>query len=171
MFKSALLLILGLILATRACGQEPNRALTADERAEMMRLAEQAEMQRQEIVNLENEAAHAIQLGNPTFFKRVYSDDFAGTLSHGQAVSKAGFIQIVLSPDIKYSSFNASDISIRTYQDTAVTTCMWSFRAIYKGKEVSSQMRVIHIYVNTPRGWRVVAGQATALPPDVQQPL
>ena len=35
---------------------------------------------RQEIVNLEREAAHAIQLSDGTFFRRVYSDDFTGTL-------------------------------------------------------------------------------------------
>jgi hypothetical protein len=27
------------------------------------------------------------------------------------------------------------------------------------------------VYLNTPRGWHVVAGQTTNLPPDVQQPL
>src|SRR5215475_10274617 len=171
MYRAAQVLILGLILASRAVAQDPDRALTPAERAEMMRRAEEAELQRQEIVNLENEAAHAIRIGNPTFFKRVLSDDFAGTLSHGQSVNKAGFIEIVLTPDVKYASFNATDISIRTYQDTAVATCLWSFSATYRGKPISSQMRVLHVYVNTPRGWRVVASQATALPPDVQQPL
>ena len=171
MYKAALFLVLGLGLAARAAGQDPDRPLNSEERAEMMRRAAQAEMERQEIVNLENESAHAIQIANPTFFKRVYSDDFAGTLSHGQPVNKASFIEIVQSPDVKYSSFNASDIVIRTYQDTAVTTCLWSFRGTFKGKVISSQIRVLHVYVNGTRGWRVVASQATALPPDVQQPL
>lgn len=162
MYKAALLLVLGLGVAGRVVGQD---------RQELMRQAAQAEMERQEIVNLETEAAHAIQLSNATFFKRVYSDDFTGTLSHGQPVNKSSFIEVVQSPDIKYASFNASDIVIRTYQDTAVTTCLWSFRGIYKGKPVSSQMRVLHVYVNGPRGWRVVASQATALPPDLPQPL
>ena len=46
------------------------------------------EMQRQEIINLERETARAILLNNGTFFRRVYADDFAGTLSHGQTVDK-----------------------------------------------------------------------------------
>ena len=49
------------------------------------------EIQRQEIVNLEREAARAIQLGDGTYFRRVYADDFAGTLSRGEPVNKAGF--------------------------------------------------------------------------------
>ena len=171
MYKAALLLILALGLAGRASGQASARPLTTEDREEMIRQAAQSEIDRQEIINLEKEAARAIQLNNPTFFKRVYSDDFTGTLSHSQPVNKSSFIEIVQSPDIKYTSFIASDVVIRTYQETAVTTCMWSFRGTYKGKPLSSQMRVLHVYVNSPRGWRVVASQATALPPDVPQPL
>jgi hypothetical protein len=171
MRKIAVLLVLGLTLGRRLGGQESQRPLSLEERQEMMRQAAQAEIERQELINLENEAARAIQLNNPTFFRRVYSDDFTGTLSHGQPVNKASFIEAIQNPEIKYASFLASDINIRTYEQAAVTTCLWSFRAIYRGKAVSSQMRVLHVYVNTTRGWRVVAGQVTLLPPDTQQPL
>ena len=130
-----------------------------------------AELSRQEIVSLEKEAAHAIQLNNGTFFQRVYDNDFAGTLSHGQQVSKAQWIAVIQSTDVKYESFNASDIKVRVYEDTAIATCLWSSRSIIKGQRVSSQIRAVHVYVDTPRGWQVVSGQATNLPPDVQQPL
>jgi ketosteroid isomerase-like protein len=133
--------------------------------------AARAEVQREELVNLENEAARAIQLSNATFFRRVYSDDFTGTLSHGQPVNKTAFIQAVQSSEAKYEFFNASDITIRVYQDTAVATCLWSARGTFKGEHFSTGMRVIHVYVNGPRGWHVVAGQATILPPGVQLPI
>jgi ketosteroid isomerase-like protein len=129
------------------------------------------EMERQEIVNLEREAAHAIQLGDTTFFRRVYSDDFAGTLSRGEPVDKASFINAVQSSLIKYDSFYATDIKVRIYRDTAVVTGLWSLRASVKGQSLNSQMRVMHIYVKGGNGWRVVAGQASALPPYIQQPL
>lgn len=171
MHRFVMLCVLGLGLAVSLGGQESTRPLSAEEREEMTRQAAQAEIDRQELVNLETEAAHAIQLNNSTFFRRVYSDDFAGTLSHGQPVTKTSFIEAIQNPDIKFIAFNASDINIRTYQEAAIATCLWSFRATYKGKPVASQMRVLHVYVNTPRGWRVVAGQTTELPPDTQQPL
>lgn len=129
------------------------------------------EIQRQEILNLEREAAHAIQLGDATYFRRVYSDDFAGTLSRGEVVDKAGFINAVQSSLIKYQSFNASNIQIHLFKETAVATCMWSSRGLVRGQSLSSQMRVIHIYVNSGSGWRVVAAQASALPPYTQQAL
>jgi len=129
------------------------------------------ETERQEIYNLEREAAHAIQLSDGTFFRRVYSDDFAGTLSRGETVNKTGFINAVQSSAARYEAFNASDIKIHIFRDTAVATCLWSARAIVKGQNVNSQLRVMHIYVNGGNGWRVVAGQTSPLPPYTQQAL
>jgi hypothetical protein len=129
------------------------------------------EMQRQEIVNLEKEGARAIQLSDGTFFRRVYSDDFTGTLSRGETVNRAGFINAVQSSVVKYEAFNASDIRIHIFRETAVATCLWSARAVVRGQSVNSQMRVMHIYVNGGSGWKVVAGQTSPLPPYSQQAL
>ena len=157
MYKLAALLILG--LALHIGWQDDDDA------------PPNPEMQRQEIVNLETEAARAIQTNTGTFFRRVYSDDFSGTLSHGQPVNKTTFINAVQTSEVKYDAFNASDISVRLYRDAAVASSLWSARGTYKEQRFTSQMRVIHIYINTPRGWRVVAGQITLLPPGAQQPL
>ena len=93
------------------------------------------------------------------------------TLSHGQAVNKAQWIGTIQASPIKYDYFQASDIKIRVFQSTAIATCLWSSRFTVKGKHVYSQLRSIHVYINTPNGWRVISGQNTNLPPDVQQPL
>jgi ketosteroid isomerase-like protein len=159
MRKSAALLVLGLTMASLSLGQEPDD------------LAVNPEMQREEIVNLEKEAARAIQLNDPAYFRRVYSDDFAGTLSHGQQVDRSQWINTIQSPDVKYESFTASDIKVRIYKVSAIATCLWSVRSIIKGQRVNIQIRAMHVYINTPRGWHVIAGQTTNLPPDVQQPL
>lgn len=126
---------------------------------------EDPDIQRAEIVNLELEAAHAIRLGDTAFFHRVYADDFSGTLSHGEVVSKTAFIGAVQSALFRYEAFSASDIKVHIYRDTAVATCLWSSRATFKGQALSNQMRVMHIYLNGGNGWKVVAGQASALPP------
>jgi len=128
-------------------------------------------VQRQEIVSLEREAARAIQQNSGTFFRRVYSEDYEGTLSHGQQVNRAQWIDAVESPSVKRESFNASDIKVRIYQDMAIATCLWSSQFTINGQRYSTQFRAIHVYINTPRGWHVVSGQATNLPPGVQQPL
>lgn len=129
------------------------------------------EMQREEIVNLEKEAARAIQTNTGTFFRRVYADDFAGTLSHGQVVNKITFINAVQNGEVKYDSFNVSDVSVKLFRDAAVATSLWSARGVYRDERFASQMRTMHVYINTPHGWRVVSGQITILPPGAQQPL
>jgi hypothetical protein len=129
------------------------------------------ELERQEIILLEKEAARAIQIGDATFFQRIFSEDYFGTLSHGELVNKASFIRAVQAPDVKYESFTVSDIKVRVYLDAAVATSLWSARSIIKGQRASNQMRVIHVYLNTPGGWRVTVGHATILPPGTPQPL
>ena len=129
------------------------------------------ELHRQEIVSLEREAGRAIQLKNGAYFNRVYSDDFAGTLSHGQQVTKAQWVALIQSDAVKYDLFHASDIKVQIYQDMAVATCLWSSRFSLKGQQAGHQMRAIHVYLNGSSGWHVVSGQITSLPPDVGQPL
>jgi ketosteroid isomerase-like protein len=172
MFKIACTaaLVLGLALTPSLQDQETPRS-ACFQRCLLSPQLGDPEVQRQEIVSLEKEAAHAIQQNNGTFFRRVYSDDYTGTLSHGQTVDRNQWIQAIESPLVKYESFNASDVKVHIYQDTAIATCLWSSRSIVRGQHVSNQIRAIHVYLNTPRGWHVVSGQSTNLPPDVQQPL
>jgi len=129
------------------------------------------DMQRQEVVNLERETARAILLNNGTFFRRVYSEDFSGTLSHGQTVDKNHLINEVQNTEVRYQAFNASDIKVRLFQETAIATCLWTSRGFFRGQQIETQMRVIHVYINGPRGWHVVAGQTTPLPPYTPHPL
>lgn len=170
MRKFAALLTLVLMLAPSWQAQEDWRS-ACYERCRAQRAPTDPELERQEIVSLEREAARAIQLNNGTFFQRVYSDDYTGALSYGMLVNKAEWIDTVQSTAVSYESFTASDIKVRIFQETAVATCLWSARSIVKGQHVSSQLRAMHVYINTPRGWQVVSGQAINLPPAVPQPL
>lgn len=129
------------------------------------------ELDRQEIVNLEKEAGNAIQHNDGTFFRRVYSEEYTGTLSRGETVNKTGLINAVQSTAVRYQSFNVTDIKVRVYRDMAVATCLWSSRMIVNGQIVGTQMRSMHVYMNGGGGWRVVAGQNSPLPPYVSQAL
>jgi hypothetical protein len=170
MFKFAAVLALGLALTASWQKQDTLRDACIQRCLATPTLGD-PEVQRQEIVSLEKEAARAIQQNSGTFFQRVYSDDYAGTLSHGQQMNKTQWIAVVEAPSVKRESFNASDIKVRIFEDTAIATCLWSSRFTVNGKRFSTQIRAIHVYIDTPRGWHVVSGQATNLPPDVEQPL
>jgi hypothetical protein len=166
--KFAFLLFLCLVLAPPWNAQTPLQNACIDRC--MARLGD-PDLERQEIVNLERETVHAIQTNTGTFFRRVYADDFTGTLSHGQAVDKNSLIQAVEDSSAKYDSFATSDIKVRVFQDFAIATCLWTSRGTFRGRRFENQMRSVHVYVNSGSGWHVVNGQTTPLPPDTPHPL
>jgi hypothetical protein len=129
------------------------------------------ELQRAEIMTLERETGRAIQINNGTLFRRIYADDFSGTLSHGQPVNLSSLISIIQNTNTRYDSFTVSNINIRIFQETAVVSSLWTSRGTFNGRHFDSQMRAIHVYVNGARGWQVVSGQTTALPPATEHPL
>jgi ketosteroid isomerase-like protein len=172
MKKMAIFVVIWLAVSPPMHSQEDARqALRSACMQACMRERPDADLQRQEVIVLEKEAARAVLLGDATFFRRVYSDDFSGVLSRGEVVDKASFIKAVQSPQIKYESFTASDVKVRVYRDLAVATSTWSMRAVLRGQPVTSQMRSVHVYMYTSSGYRVVTGQTTLLPPLIDQPL
>lgn len=133
--------------------------------AERMKLeAADAELQRQELENLQKETVRAMQLHNGSFFNRVYSDDFLGTSPSGSVIDRAAWVASVQNSSMKYTSFVATDIRVRIFQNTAVVTCLWSARGTLEGSNIARQYRVVNVYVRNDRGWKVVANQETQLP-------
>jgi hypothetical protein len=139
-------------------------ALRAQDIQDPRERAAEAEMHRQELYNLESETVRALQWNSTAFFRRVYSDDFIGIAGSGEIMDKTRYLNAVQSNPIKYSSFIASDIRVRIYQDTAVVSCLWSAHGTVEGRSISRQYRVTHIYINGMRGWQAVSSQETLLP-------
>ena len=55
-------------------------------------MAKENEAKQEELINLEQETARAMQWNNGTLFRRIYGDDFIGILPSGQIKDKAGWI-------------------------------------------------------------------------------
>lgn len=140
------------------------RAQNPQTAAELREIAKENEAKQEELVNLEKETARALQWNNGTLFRRIYGDDFIGILPSGQVKDKAGWIASIENSPVKYSSFLASDIRVRMFQDTAVVTCLWSVRGTREGQTFARQFRVTHVYIYGQRGWQGIASQETLLP-------
>jgi ketosteroid isomerase-like protein len=132
--------------------------------AEMRELAKEKEVKQDELVNLEKDMARALQANSGTIFRRIYGDDFVGVLPTGEILDKARWIATVEKSSAKYSSFIATDIQVRMFEETAVVTCLWSALGTKNGHAFSRQSRVTHVYIWGQRGWQAVAGQETLLP-------
>ena len=127
-------------------------------------MAADAELHREELDLLVRETARAVQLKNPSFFRRVYGDDFLGTAPNGMVMDRAALIASVQNSPATYATLIATNVRIRIFQDTAIVTSVWSARGTQDGHGFSRQSRVIQIYVYTQGGWQVVASQETLLP-------
>jgi Domain of unknown function (DUF4440) len=124
------------------------------------------EMIRQELMNLEKENARAIKLHNPTFFKSAYSEDFAGVTRYGEVVNKTAIIREIASMPQEFDTVISSDAQVRMFRDTASVLSMRSEVGRLNGKKFYSQYRILRMYVNTPRGWKVVSQLETMLSGD-----
>ncbi len=127
-------------------------------------MAADAELHREELDILVRETAHAVQLKNPSFFRRVYGDDFVGTSPNGTMMDRAAMIASIQNSAATYVTFIATNVRTRIFQDTAIVTSVWSARGTQDGRSFSRQSRVIQIYVYGQSGWKVVASQETLLP-------
>src|SRR5579859_241720 len=122
------------------------------------------EADRQAISNLEQGFAHAIQLGNSTIFNTVFSDDFSGVTWYGEVINKAQQIRLIQTSSNSYQFVHASDIQVKIFRDVASVFSLRTERGTSEGRQFSRQFRVLHVYINTPRGWRVISSQETQLP-------
>ena len=124
------------------------------------------EMIRQELISLEKENARAIKLHNSTFFKSAYSEDFTGVTRYGEVLNKAAIIHEVQSMPQEFDSVVSSDPQVRMFRDTASVLSMRSEVGRLNGKKFYNQYRILRMYINTSRGWKVVSQLETMLSGD-----
>jgi hypothetical protein len=152
-----LVILAGTLLAP--CSRAQNLSV-----GELKELAAEKEAKQDELVNLEKDMARAMQGNSGTLFRRIYGDDFVGVLPSGQILDKAGWIAAIENSGTQFSSFVATDIRVRMFEETAVVTCLWSSHGSKNGHAFSRQSRVTHVYIWGQRGWQAIASQETLLP-------
>ncbi len=121
------------------------------------------EMQRQELLNLELENARAIKLHNSTFFKAAYSEDFHGVSRYGEVINKTKMVHDVESSPMEFDSVVSSDTQVRMFRDAAYVLSLRSEVGHANEKKFYNQFRILRVYINTPRGWRIVSQLETKL--------
>src|SRR4029077_17748969 len=124
------------------------------------------EMQRQGLINLEKENARPINLPDTTFFKAAYSEDFHGVSRYGEVVNKALMVHELESTPLEFDSVVSSDAQVRMFRDTAYVLSLRSETGRRNGKKFYNQFRILRVYVNTPRGWKIVSELESKLATD-----
>jgi ketosteroid isomerase-like protein len=119
----------------------------------------------QEIVLLEQTWADAVFRADLPALERILSDNVTYIHGTGNLETKQHFINSLRSGDRKYFPLILEDLNVRVFPEAAVVTGRYNLRLLSKGREISNVNRYTHMYVRTPEGLRLVAHQATNVPP------
>jgi len=117
-----------------------------------------------QIEQLEQERTQALLTGDVGKLDTLYANDFFYNRAGGDSLTKAAFLAVFTSGDIKVRRSVREDVSIRLYGDTAVVTGIQHIEANLKGQDTKINLRYLHVWIKGSGGWKLVARQATNLP-------
>ena len=117
-----------------------------------------------DIDQLDQKWAQAIINGDMKTFDALNADEFFYNRRGGDSFSKADYIAFLTSGDVKVRRAAREEVSVRVYGDTAVVTGIQHVDVTVKGEDRKVDIRYLHVWINGPGGWKLVARQATNLP-------
>ena len=101
----------------------------------------------------------ALRKGDETALNSIYADDYAITNDTGEVQTKAQRLAWVKANMARLSGLDFQDLKTRVYGDAAVVTG----RATSTTDGLNS--RIIQVWIRQGGGWRLAAGQTTAIAP------
>ena len=96
--------------------------------------------------------------------KQALSDDVTYGHSNGLVQTKAQLVRDVMGGVQDYKSIEASDMSIRIYNDAAIASAKSKVDLTYGGKPLSLNMYITSTWIKMNNDWKLVARQSVKLP-------
>jgi len=119
----------------------------------------------QEVRGVLKEMIHADMTGDAAALDRIFTDDFTITRDNGVVRSRAETLQGVKDGSTKFETFDASDILVRVYGETAVVTFHEALKGKRSGKDFAGEFREVRVFVKLGGKWRAVLAQRTRIEP------
>jgi hypothetical protein len=114
------------------------------------------------ISNLENDAIKADLAGDPAFYQKVLAEDWTRGDSDGSYFTKAMLLNLMTgTKDIKTSSENLSELTVRVYGNTAVATYKDTYDLVIKGERRAHSIIVTDTFVKIGSDWKQVASHGS----------
>jgi ketosteroid isomerase-like protein len=117
-----------------------------------------------DIEQLEQKRSQAIIDGDMGTLDALYASEFFYNRAGGDTMSKSAYFGFLTSGDIKVRRVRREEVTIEVYGDTAVVTAVQHIDVNLKGQDTKVNLRYLHVWVNGPGGWKLVARQATNIP-------
>lgn len=94
---------------------------------------------------------------------RLYVADYTFVTPFGQVWSKAKYLGLMRSGDLKSGSYSRDEETIRVYGDTAVVIYRSTAQGTLKGETFNSQRRVTTVLMKQDGVWRALGRQSTPI--------
>jgi ketosteroid isomerase-like protein len=97
--------------------------------------------------------------------EKIWADDYVFVNAAGDVLTKTERLGNIKSGATTLDSIKEEEnVTIRVYQNSAVTTSRVTLKGQYSGQPVRGEYRSTLVWVKAPTGWQLVANQLTALP-------
>jgi len=117
------------------------------------------------ILRLEQQWADALTKSDVAALEKLYDDTIVYTHSNGKVDTKESYLSAIKSGATQYQSMTRDDIKVSVYGHTAIVTCHWEVHVLARGNKIDTNARYLHVYVEQPNGWKLVAHESTRIAP------
>jgi len=121
-----------------------------------------------QILELEEELTNTEMRVDVGALDRIYADDIMVTAPIGICVNKEAVMSEVSTAAAKavVGRYDKSDLQVRAFGDTAVTSYRMTAEALFEGIEIKRQFCITNVWMKRDRGWQIVARHTASLPGD-----
>ena len=113
------------------------------------------------VAALDTEYQAAVKRNDATTMDRILADDFVLVTGRGQVFSKADLLREARNKTSVYEHQEEIEQKVRVWGDTAVVTALLWIKGTSGDKPFERKLWFSDTYVQTPKGWRYVFGQAS----------
>jgi len=117
------------------------------------------------VLKLEQQWEDALTKSDLSALEKFYDDTIVYTHSNGKVDTKESYISAIKSGATQYKSMTRDDIKVSVYGHTAVVSCHWAVHVLSRGDKIEINARYLHVYVEQPNGWKLVAHESTRIAP------
>ena len=147
-------LTINITLLSFAFGQSPSAQQPAHSTSE------------QEVRQMIEKYRTAILQRDIATLEKIWADDYVFVNAAGDVLTKTERLVNIKSGATTLDSINEEEnVTIRVYQNSAVTTSRVTLKGQYSGQPVSGQYRSTLVWIKGLGGWQLVSNQLTALKP------
>src|SRR5688572_8896503 len=121
-----------------------------------------------QILKLEEELTNTEMRLDIDGLDRVYADDIMVTAPVGVCVNKDAVMSEVktAAANAVVGRYDKSDLKVRAFGDTAVTSYRMTAEALFEGTEIKRLFCITNVWMKRDEGWQIVARHTASLPGD-----